>query len=188
MRFTVLYDACVLYPAPLRDFLMHLALTELYAAKWTDEIHNEWIRNVLKVRTDLEATQLQRTRQLMNDAIPDSLVTDYQSLIQGLELPDANDRHVLAAAILSGSQIIVTFNLKDFPQNILDIYDIEALHPDVFIELQMGLNEAAVVGAAKSHRASLKNPPKDAVDYLETLSAQGLVVTAEKLRQFQALI
>ena len=68
-NFTVIYDACVLYPAPLRDFLMRLALTDLYRAKWTDMIHDEWTRNVLKQRPDLKAGDLERTRSLMNAAL-----------------------------------------------------------------------------------------------------------------------
>lgn len=97
--FTVVFDACVLYPAPLRDFLMHLALTDLFRAKWTDEIHNEWIRSVLKNRPDLTEERLQRTRTLMDSHVRDCLVCGYESLISSLALPDENDRHVLAAAI-----------------------------------------------------------------------------------------
>ena len=73
-NFTVLYDACVLYPAPLRDLLMHVAVTDLYRAKWTDAIHDEWTRNVLKDRPDLKPEQLQRTRELMNSHVRDCLV------------------------------------------------------------------------------------------------------------------
>jgi hypothetical protein len=65
-NFIALYDACVLYPAPLRDLLMHMALTDLYRAKWTNAIHEEWIRNVLANRPDLTRQQLERTCELMN--------------------------------------------------------------------------------------------------------------------------
>lgn len=65
-NFTIIYDACVLYPAPLRDFLMRLAMTDLYRARWTDMIHDEWIRNVLKQRPDLKPENLDRTRALIN--------------------------------------------------------------------------------------------------------------------------
>ena len=115
MRYTVIFDACVLYPAPLRDILLRLATTGLFTAKWTDQIHDEWIRNAVKKRPELK-DKLPRTRELMNRAVPDSLVTGYEFLIESLELPDSNDRHVLAAAIRSGAQAIVTFNLKDFPE------------------------------------------------------------------------
>ena len=188
MRFVVLFDACVLYPAPLRDFLLNLALTDLFAARWTDRIHDEWIDNLLARRPDLERQRLERTRTLMNEAVPDSVVTHYESLIDGLELPDPNDRHVLAAAIKAGAQIIVTFNLRDFPADHLEPYGIEALHPDTFVECQMTLHEGAVVTAAKAQRDNLKNPAVTADQLLETLAAQGLVVTAERLGEFKDLL
>jgi len=97
--FTVFYDANVLYPAELRNFLMHLALTGVFRAKWSSDVHEEWIRNLLKNRPDLTREKLERTRQLMDKAAPDALVTGYQHLIPGLLLPDRDDRHVLAAAI-----------------------------------------------------------------------------------------
>lgn len=187
MRFVVLFDACVLYPAPLRDFLLRLATTGLFAARWTDQIHDEWIRNLLSSRPEL-AEQIARTRKLMDQAVPDCLVTDYQPLISGLTLPDPDDRHVLAAAIRAGAQAIVTFNLKDFPEETLEPYGMEALHPDVFVECQLELHKGLVIAAAKRHRAALKKPAKSPQEYLETLAAQGLVVTADRLREFSELI
>jgi hypothetical protein len=71
--FTALYDACVLYPAPLRDLLMHLAPTDLFRAKWIDQIHQEWIRSVLASRPDMKREQLERTRDLMNSHVRDCL-------------------------------------------------------------------------------------------------------------------
>lgn len=187
MRFVVLFDACVLYPAPLRDFLLRLSISGLFAAKWTEQIHDEWICNVLEKRPELKS-QLKRTRKLMNEAVPDCLVKNYESLIDGLNLPDENDRHVLAAAIRCSAQAIITFNLKDFPEEVLKLYGIEAIHPDVFIEHQISLHQGAVIKTAKNHRAALKNPPRSAEDYLATLSAQKLVVTARKLNEFIDLI
>lgn len=112
--FTALYDSCVLYPAPLRDLLMWLGLSDLFRPRWSNEIHEEWIRNVLKDRPDLTREQLERTRDLMNANVRDCLVTGYEPLIDGLTLPDPDDRHVLAAAIRASADVIVTFNLKDF--------------------------------------------------------------------------
>ena len=128
-HFTALYDACVLYPAPLRDLLMHLALTDLFRAKWTNAIHDEWMRNVLTNRSDLTAAQLGRTRDLMNAHVRDALVENYEPLIPALTLPDADDRHVLAAAIRGRADVIVTFNLSDFPKAALDPYGIAAQRP-----------------------------------------------------------
>ena len=151
--FTALYDACVLYPAPLRDLLMQLALTDLFRARWTDQIHNEWIRNLLANRPEL-AEQLERTRTLMNSHVRDCLVTGYEPLIEGLALPDPDDRHVLAAAIRTRASVIVTFNLKDFPANVLEPLGVESQHPDEFITHLIDLNPAAVCAAAKRQRSA----------------------------------
>lgn len=83
--FTVVYDACVLYPAQLRDLLMHLAMTDLFRAKWSADIHEEWIAALLRERQDLRRDQLERTRQLMDSHVRDCLVTDYEHLF-----PDCN--------------------------------------------------------------------------------------------------
>ena len=187
MSFVVVYDACVLYPAPLRDLLLELAISELFGAKWTEMIHDEWIRSLLRSRPELEE-RLQNTRRLMNEAVPDSLVENFEPLIDGLQLPDANDRHVLAAAIKCNAQIIVTSNLKDFPPECLEPYGIEAMHPDEFIEHQFGLSPVTVIAAAKRIRKRLKNPEKSVEEYLETLASQGLPVTADLLKAFSELI
>lgn len=187
MRYVVVLDACVLYPAPLRDFLLRLSLTGLFTAKWTDQIQQEWSRSLLKERPEL-ADRLPKTIELMNQAIPDVLVTGHEALIEGLDLPDQDDRHVLAAAIQCGAQAIVTFNLSDFPAAALEAYESEAIHPDVFVENQLDLNLARVVEAAKNARAALKNPPKTAAEYIETLANQGLVISADRLVEFQQLI
>jgi hypothetical protein len=186
--FTALFDACVLYPAPLRDLLMHLALTDLFRAKWTDQIHEEWIASVLDQRTDLKREQLERTRELMDAHVRDCLVIGYESLIPAIALPDPEDRHVLAATIKSGSDVIVTYNLKHFPEDCLAQYGIEAAHPDDFINCQLDLAPNIVCAAAKRHRMSLKNPPKNVADYLESLERQGLTQTVSVLKQYAELI
>lgn len=187
MRFVVIYDACVLYPAPLRDFLVRLATTGLFSAKWSETIHDEWMRNVLASRPHLSEA-LQRTRELMNQAVPDCLVEGYERLIDGLDLPDPTDRHVLAAAICAGAQTIVTHNLADFPDRCLTPYGIEATDPDTFVVQQMDLHEATVVTVARDHRAALRNPPKSVEEYLQTLAAQGLLATTDRLRDYAEFI
>jgi predicted nucleic acid-binding protein len=182
-NFTVIYDACVLYPAPLRDLLMQLALTGLFQARWTDRIHDEWTRNVLKNRPDLTMSQLNRTRLMMNAAVDNALVSGYEDIIDSLELPDPDDRHVLAAAISSQANYIITFNLKDFPAAILDKFEIEAQHPDRFISDSIDLNSAVVLASAEACRQRLKNPPKSVEEYLEILLNQGLPNSTKLLRQ-----
>lgn len=180
--FTVVYDASVLYPAPLRDLLIQLALTGLFNARWTDEIHNEWMRNVLKNRPDLTLEQLTRTKNLMNASIRDCLVTGYKEIIPELQLPDPGDRHVLAAAIRCDASFIITFNLRDFPRQVLAPYGVEAWHPDSFILDLFDLNSKAICEAGQMQRSRLKNPPKSPDEYLETLVEQGLPQTAARLR------
>ncbi len=186
--FTVVYDACVLYPAPLRDFLMWLGLSGRFRARWSADIHDEWKRNLLKNRPDLSRQQLDRTSDLMDRAIPDGLVEGYQDLIRGLQLPDQDDRHVFAAAIRCGASVIVTFNQKDFPAEVLRTFGIEAQHPDVFIGDLLDLDTASVVAAAQRHRAALKNPPIEAASYLEILLKQGLVHSTKILGGYKTLL
>ncbi len=182
MEIIAVLDACVLFPAPLRDFLMHLAVLDTFQARWTEEIHNEWIRNVLKMRPDLKSEQLERTKQLMNAHTRDSLIESYENLIESLELPDKDDRHVLAAAIYSKANVIVTFNLRDFPGSELSKYGIEAVHPDNFIQSLFQTNEALVFLAAQRQWQSLKNPPKPLEEFLKTLESNGLSKTVKHLR------
>jgi len=186
--YTVLLDACVLYPAPLRDFLIELAAAKLFRAKWTEAIHQEWIKNLLEKRPDLTPDKLERTKVLMNGSVQDCLVEGYEDLMAGLKLPDDNDRHVLAAAIHAECDAIITFNLKDFPENYLSKYNIEPQHPDEFIHHQFGLNHAAVVIAAQTCRSRLRNPVKTAAEYLATLEAQALPKTVAKLAAYASII
>ncbi|MGK0674560.1 MAG: PIN domain-containing protein [Halothiobacillaceae bacterium] len=183
-HFTVVYDACVLYPAPLRDLLMHLALSDLYRARWSERIHDEWMRNVLANRPDLSREQLERTRALMDAHVRDCLVTGFEHLIPVIDLPDPDDRHVVAAAVHCGASLIVTFNLDDFPAETLKPYNLAAQHPDDFIVDLLDLHPAAVLEAAAHHRRSLRQPPKSAEEYLDTLLSQGLTQTAAFMRQW----
>jgi len=186
--FTALYDANVLYPAPLRDFLINLALTGIYRARWSAGIHDEWKRNLLLNRPDLTPEHVDRTSSLMDAAVPDALVTDYGSLVEGLDLPDEDDRHVLAAAIKCNASVIVTFNLKDFPKSVLGVFDIEPLHPDDFIADLWDLDKAAVLEAAQRQRISLKNPPHSVQQYLDRLLQQKLPETVKLLSGFKILL
>lgn len=187
-RFTVVLDACVRYPAPLRDFLLELAARGLFRARWSDMIHAEWMRNVLRDRPDLTPDRLTRTRLLMDAHAEDCLVTGFEALIPALNLPDANDCHVMAAAIHAHADAVVTFNLRDFPANCLAPYNLTSIHPDDFISQQMDLDEAAVITAAQRCRLRLKNPRRTAEDYLSTLEKQGLPKAVGAMRPFAALI
>jgi predicted nucleic acid-binding protein len=187
-KLTAVYDACVLYPAPLRDLLMQLATADLFRAKWTEDIHEEWIGSLLVNRPDLKRGPLERTRDLMNENVLDCLVTGYESMASALALPDPNDRHVLAAAIVARADVIVTFNLSDFPKSALQIYGIEAQHPDDFIRRQLESSPELVFMAVRRQRQSLRNPPKTAEELLDTLEHQRLTETVAYLRRFLHLL
>lgn len=185
---TVVYDACVLFPAPLRSLLMYLAMTDLYQARWTNEIHEEWMRNVVGAYSDITRQQMERVRDLMNTHVRDCLVTGYEPLIDSLTLPDPDDRHVLAAAIHCRADTIVTFNLRDFPPEILEPYGLAAEHPDEFLFRHLEESPDTVCAAARLQRASLKNPPKTTEEYLASLGRQGLPTTVAGLREFAGRI
>lgn len=124
----------------------------------------------------------------MDEHVLDCLVTDYEELIPTLNLPDPDDRHVLAAAICAGADVIVTVNLKDFPSSELAKYGIEARHPDDFIADLLRLEPEVVCAAAKQQRTSLKNPPMDAEAFLATLERQGLPQSVAILRNTVELL
>jgi len=172
--YTALYDSCVLYPAPLRDLLLQLALTDLFRAKWSASIHDEWMRSVLRDRSDLKPEQIRRTRELMDSNVRDALVCGFEALIPIVVLPDPNDRHVVAAAIRGRCDVIVTYNLKHFPEAELKKYDLEVQHPDEFLGHLSNLRPQAVCGAAKTCRERLKSPPQSVDDYLMTMAKQRL--------------
>lgn len=182
-KFAVIYDACVLYPAPLRDLLMRLAVTDLYQAHWTDDIHQEWINALLKTN-QYPFEKLKKVKQLMDAHVRDAKVTGYEDLISALTLPDPNDRHVLAAAICCQANAIVTFNLKDFPAQALQPYSIEVIHPDDFIYYQLDLSPEIVCQAIKQQRVALKNPPKTAQEFLSILQKQQLPQTCLNLSKY----
>ncbi len=185
---TAIIDACVLYSAPVRDLIVRLAQAGLIQARWTAEIHDEWMRNVLKNNPRLTRERLERTRSLMDGAVRGCLVTDYADLVDSLTLPDPDDRHVLAAAVRAGADVIVTYNLGDFPADTLTAYGIEVQHPDEFIGHLLDVAPAVVTTAAKHQREALRSPPRTVDEFLATLEQQGLVRTVAVLRQHAALI
>jgi PIN domain-containing protein len=183
MTFVVLYDACVLYPAPLRDLLVRLASTGIVRARWSKPILDECFRSILEHRPDLNREALDRTRDLMTQAVADCMVTGFEAIVDGLTLPDSNDRHVLAAAIRSGAQTLVTFNLADFPAEVLAPYNVEAIHPDDFVLDCIDLAPGLVTTVVSEQAAALKNPPRSVGELLDILRDQRLVRSVAKLRE-----
>lgn len=177
------YDACVLYPAFLRDFLVRLAIlgrdAGTFRAKWTGRIHREWTRAVLRRNPSLERSRLERTRALMDAHVPGCRVRNYRRWEQRLTLPDRNDRHVLAAALACVADAIVTFNLVDFPDAALAPFGLKAVTPDSFVLTY--LDAALIVAAAARHRAAMVRPPMSPNEYCDALRRAGMPATADAL-------
>lgn len=183
MPFIVVYDANVLYPNSLRDLLIRVAQAGLVQAKWTDKILDETFDNLKQKRPDLDPAKLDRTRQLMNRAIADVLVAGYEPLIDVLDLPDLDDRHVLAAAIKANAQLIVTENTKDFPPATLSAWNIEARNADDFKFDLIDLNQQTVYAQVQRTADARQNPPGTVADVLDSLEHVGLLGSVAELRR-----
>lgn len=181
--FTVIYDANVLYPNTLRDILIRIGQTGMFTARWTEKILDEVFTNLSTNRPDLDPRKLTRTRRAMCRAIEDCIVTDYETLIDSIALPDPDDRHVVAAAVAAGAQVIVTENLRDFPCSELQKYGIEAQTADDFLCDAIDLSPTRVHQAVTYAAAALKNPPRTVDDILDSLSRCGAPTAAAKLRR-----
>jgi predicted nucleic acid-binding protein len=182
---SVVFDACVLYSAALRDFLLRFAEGEniLVRPHWSDEIQNEWTRSLLENRPDLKRENLERTRREMDFNFPKGCVRGYKSIIPTLWLPDEKDRHVLAVAIHAKVEYIVTFNLKDFPPSSLAPYHVKAISPDDFVLRVIEYDAETVIETTARHRAYLTRPSKTVDEYLATREKQGLSKTVAFLRK-----
>lgn len=186
-RYTAILDANVLYPTLLRDVLMSLAVADLFHARWSATIHREWTRHLTHARPELGA-RLPALVERMNAAVPDSVVTGYEHLIASIELPDPDDRHVVAAAIVGHADAIVTFNTADFPEAALAPYNIETQHPDEFVMNQLHLHKFAALTAIKQMRMRWNHPPRTSEEVITALDKRGLPLTADFLREAEALI
>lgn len=186
-KYTAVLDANVLYPALLRDVLLSLADADLYSAKWSPHIRDEWTRSLLRDRPGME-DKVAAAARAMEEAIPDCLVSGYEHLIEGLKLPDPDDRHVLTAAIAGHADAIVTWNEKDFPREVLDPFGIETQTPDEFVLNQLMLEKVTALAALKRMRERWARPQYDAAALVALFENRGLPQTAAHLRDVVALI
>lgn len=181
-------DASVLYPAPLRDLLLELAVSDLFRAKWSQAIHEEWIGALLRDRQDLTAERLERTRRLMDAHVLDAVVTGFEDLVPTVRLPDPDDRHVVAAAIRAGADLVVTANLRDFPDAALAPHGLVAEHPDVFLAGLCRRMPVPFLQAAHRVHARLRNPPVSRREHLAVLRRIGLDATINEMRKQAATL
>lgn len=179
VRFTAVLDTNVIFPVVTRDLLFWFAHYELYTPKWSNNIFDEW-RNVMTRRGVSEEEAMKRV-QKANDAFPDALVKNYASLIRTLDLPDQNDCHVLAAAIKTNADIIVTNNLKDFPATYLDSFGLKAKKADDFLTDVIDLNPVEATKAFQEMVLYKRKPDLDEYGVLDSLRRNGLNETANYL-------
>lgn len=186
-RFVVVLDANVLFPFRKRDVLLRFCQAGLFRARWSPQILDEWTHSLLVAKPEL-AESVRSQREAMRRAFPEACVTGHEPLIGGLNLPDPDDRHVLAAAIRCGAQHIVTENLKDFPHDILAEFAVEAIDADEFLSRTFDLYPAAALAALKTTRRSYQNPPFTQAEFVYDLMAKGLPKLASRLKSARALI
>ncbi|MDA8000912.1 MAG: PIN domain-containing protein [Alphaproteobacteria bacterium] len=185
---TALIDANVLYSSFIRDICTDLCTFGVFRGRWTDEIHHEWMRALRKNDPRMMPEKLGRIRDRIILSSDDSLITGYEALIPELNLPDPDDRHVLAAAVVGRCDIIVTKNLKDFPDEALGRYQIEAQLPDTFLLNQMNRDVDLFCEIIRGIRNRLKNPPHSVERYLSSLRGEGLAGTASALEKHAHLL
>lgn len=176
VKFKAVLDTNVIYPIVIRDLLFWFAFYELYTPKWSATIFKEW-KDVM-LRKGLTNDEAEKRVQRANTAFPDALVFNYENLIATLTLPDEDDKHVLAAAIKSNADVIVTNNLKDFPEEYLNSFGIKAKSADDFLTDIIDLNPEIAIKAFKEMVLNRKNPTMDVFEVLESLRKAELVDTA----------
>ena len=162
------YDACVLYPFNLRNVLIQCAYEGLVQARWSDDIHDEWIRNILKRETGVQRDRLERTRDFMDKAIPDAKVDGFHHLIPTLQLNDLDDRHVLALAIHCQADCIVSAD-RGFTNAVLAPHNLILHRPGGFLSALYRRNPEEVVSAMKGARRNLTKKPVSVAEFIERL-------------------
>lgn len=179
VRFICVLDTNVIYPVEIRDLLFWFAYYDLYTPKWSKHIFDEWTR-VMK-RKGVGDKEAKKRIEKANLAFPDALVSNYKKLIDGLELPDPEDCHVLAATIKTNANVIVTNNIKDFPNDYLASYGLTAKTADEFLTDIIDLNPGQAVEAFREMVLNRKNPDMDEFKVLGILRKRGLLNTADFL-------
>jgi hypothetical protein len=179
VKFTCFLDTNVIYPILTRDILLWFAHYELYTPKWSHDIFIEWAEVMRRKNVSEEDIELRIEN--VNLAFPGAFVHDYDSIIETLNLPDVKDRHVLAAAIKSNSEIIVTNNLKDFPESYLKGFNITAKNADDFLTDLIDLNHEIALAAFQMMVSHKKNPDLDEYQVLDICRKNGLKDTADYL-------
>jgi predicted nucleic acid-binding protein len=175
-------DACAIYSPTARDLLLYFATVKMYKPFWNAAIHKEWISSLTSTRKDIDREELERISESMNTEFPDAKIAGLSRLIKGLTLPDMEDRHVLAAAIVSESDVVVTWNVKDFPKTYLKRFGITAITPDEFL-LRMISGRAGKFEMFIEELVSLSDPPVTPAELLKRMEKCHLTKTSSRLLQ-----
>ena len=179
VRFTVVLDTNVVFPVIIRDILFWFAYYDLYTPKWSAHIFDEWKK--VMIEKGVSDEEAEKRIAIANSAFPDARVHHYQGLIDHLTLPDPNDRHVLAAAIKTNANLIVTNNIIDFPEEYLQSFSLTAKTADDFLTVIIDLNQEKAVAAFREMVLHKKNPKQDCFEVLSQLRNAGLNDTANYL-------
>jgi hypothetical protein len=170
----VVFDACILYPFHLRNIVVQIAVDRLVDARWTDEIHDEWIRNLVADVPRIPVERLRITEALMNEALPNATVTGYRAHLEAITLPDPDDRHVVAAGIAAGASNIITWNMRDFPESELKKHGLIRQTPDAFLCDLHGRAPDLILASLANARRNLSKTHVSAQDFVKILKGQGL--------------
>lgn len=169
-RFSAFLDTCVLVPMVPADLLLRLADAGLFRPLWSEIVMAELLDVLGRVHPEYATDGRARNRvKAMNKAFPDARVSGWEQLEQGIRLPDPNDAHVLAAAIAGRADIIVTENLKDFPEAVLDLHGLEAQGLDEFLLNQLDLMPDATIRALHEQAQATRRPPLTTGELLASL-------------------
>lgn len=181
-KFTAVIDANVLFPVVVRDYLLWLAVYELYTPKWSEKLLEEFREVFARKGKSLESA----ARQIgyINKACPDALIQNYETIIPSITLPDENDRHVVAAAVKCNANVIVTRNLFDFPNDYLKTIGLVAIDPDNFIADMVDLSPQRCREAFREMVLSKNKPPRDELEYLKIMRNNNLEETAKELSKY----
>jgi PIN domain-containing protein len=177
------FDACVLYPFHLRNIVVQAAMDRLVEARWTDEIHDESVRNLATGVPAIPIGRLQNTRRLMNDALPTAMVSDYENHVTAVNLPDPNDHHVVAAAIAASASIILTWNLRHFPADELKKIGLPKETPDTFLSDLYDQVPDLTIGSLANARRNLSKSRASALDFIDILKSQNLARLAKRVQR-----
>ena len=178
-RYICVLDTNVIYPIEIRDLLFWFAHDDLFIPKWSKHIFDEW--EIVMKRKGVSEKEIKKRINWANLAFPDALVENYEFLIDSLELPDPKDCHVLAAAIKTNANIIVTNNLKDFPEKYLENFGLEVKNADDFLTEVIDLNQEIAVNSFRKLVMNRRNPNLDEYQVLDSFRRTGLTNTANYL-------